>query len=759
MDSSLVVLIITAVLGVIVLSLIMAGFILDQNRFQVTTPPGTTGPTGLVCQGPGIPQKTDSVPSYTRTRPKSTATRPLGSLIPPFASVTHPVEKSYRIRSLTPHELVSPNHWLGQLMAGTSNIIMSLPYLCEVDDLGFKFSWPNSGSLTQRCPFNRSPTGGCELGAANLFYNIGWGPSIKITSRDDQALGCDLLDVDALIGTLVWQYRNSQTQSTGQLQMPLAKGCPFITVMVGRLAVALTLDFTYSLNPFNSTRTAYTIQIDAATGYLLLTDVPLTLLNEPALGYIATNLFTGTIRLAYYASTAELQNLYAYHSEVPVESTIGATLVPTGHSHLQFEWATRAIDSHDAGVLMYAMPHHHFINTNIQRIGELINHPTMGPLQLVVGPYWILSNPVSSPGFEYPIPKTGVDALILVWQTEIQNVFPNPPADTVSWCEWLGSVAILLLIGAGLNQSIQSGLDILKSNLSAIGNLGPTNTLVYDRTWNGIIGSLGLNNCQGDGDAGNAFYENHIGQFGYVVYAYAVAGHFDLEFIGANAEMALLFARTILNPYERDSSFPLWRNKDWYFGTSISSGLTPNQSRGKNIGNLGSVLLGYYGGYLLSEVLPEQRELRDWSLGMLGAEIASLQTYFQFGAAQTVTVDSAFVEGTINQRGDTYYDYNVSDGNLSFPARHASMIIPLLKPLTQSSFTAINLEWAQYLQPFIASALSARPSPEAYGYANALLSVGSSDRGPLIRNIVANSGIYLPYGSTWSSLLYWILTV
>jgi hypothetical protein len=405
---------------------------------------------------------------------------------------------------------------------------------------------------------------------------------------------------------------------------------------------------------------------------------------------------------------------------------------------------------------MYALPHHNLINPDLERIGPPIDHPLMGPIQLVAGPRWILLNQVEGPGFDYPIAPADEPVLRLVWQSEIKNVFPNPPDETISWCQWLGSVGTLLLIGAALGQDIQAGLSILKTNLNTLTQ--PNGVLAYDQTWNGIISTLGLNNCQGDGDQGNAFYENHIGQFGYLVYAYAVAGHFDPDFIKTNTSTALLFVRTIMNPYEKDPDFPLWRNKDWYFGYSIASGLTPNQTRGKNGTDLGAVGMGYYGCYLLSRVLPDQLELRDWSLAMLGLEIGALQTYFQVGASSAITIDPAFVEGTITQRGDTYYDYTVPDGSPSFPARHASMIIPLTKALTRSSPQIISSTWALYIQPFMTSAIAAQPPPEAYGYANAMASVGASDRTPFVQNIVANRSIYLPYGSTWSALLYWILT-
>jgi len=575
-----------------------------------------------------------------------------------------------------------------------------------------------------------------------------------------------------LITTVAWQYRNTITDKVGSLTIPLAKGCPFITSEINNLAISIACDFDFITPQETTGQSIYFIRSNNnSDGYVMILSRILDLSIIDNTIYLPR--FSGIIRIAYFNSPLMISVLLDNYMIYPIESTISTSVTGTGDNNsvwnvdTTFEWTTKSmnLNTTKTNLLMLALPHHNIINLVFE--SNLIYHPLIGPFRFVItnNYSWVLADAVANYTFSYPpIESTNKDSLKTVWKTEISNIISSPPSETVNWCKWLGSIANLLLIGDMLGENIDQELTILENNLSLIqmhnGAISQYNTFVYDNTWGGIISHLGLDNCAGNSDSGNAFYQSHIGQYGYLIFAYAVSGYFDLNFINSNTDTALLFARDIVNPYEFDNYFPLWRNKDWYFGFSISSGLSPQQARGKETSNIGESILGYYGCYLLSLLLNDQDELKNWSLAMLASEISSLQYYFQYISQNRIDVDPAFVQGTITQRGDTYYNYTVNTGNNLFPARNASIIVPILKPLSLISFDFIDKYWAHFVQYWMVDAVNDPTiEPESFGYAESLLSVQSTpqDHISIINNIISKSDIYLPYGSTWSSILYWIL--
>lgn len=562
-------------------------------------------------------------------------------------------------------------------------------------------------------------------------------------------------------------YINGTCQSTSGFLNSL---CTFITAEINNFSVTLECNFKFSINQSESIFQAPIYIMERSNfsdGFVIILSRSLDITIYDTTLFIPR--FSGTIRIAYFNSETMIDILINNCTVYPIESTIGTTATDTNNDvwnvDTLFEWTTRSINNIDGSLLMLALPHHNIINVVYE--SDLMFNPLIGPYRFLTtnSNSWVLADAVANYNFEYPsIGDT--ESLSMVWETEISNIINSQPRETVIWCKWLGSIATLLLIGDMLDSDISVELNILKNNLSLIqtrnGALSQYNTFIHDQTWGGIISNLGLDNCSGDCDNGNAFYESHIGQFGYLVFAYAVAGYFDKNFINTNKETALLFARDIVNPHEHDNTFPLWRNKDWYFGYSISSGLSPQQERGKDTSDIGELIFVYYASYLLSLVIDGQQELMNWSLAMLASEVTALQYYFQFASdANKIDVNSAFVQGTIPERGDTYYNYTVNTGNDTFPARNASIMVPIIKPFSLLSFDYINDQWAKFAQFWMNPAVAAPGiEPESFGYAESLLAVEATPetKQTIVNNIVASRDIYLPYGSTWSAMLYWILS-
>jgi len=141
---------------------------------------------------------------------------------------------------------------------------------------------------------------------------------------------------------------------------------------------------------------------------------------------------------------------------------------------------------------------------------------------------------------------------------------------------------------------------------------------LYDKTWGGVV-SCGclfsegkctnqFPDCPGFSDPGlnfgNGFYNDHHFHYGYHIYAAAAVAHFDPSWGKKNFERVLLLVRDIANPSKNDPSFPQFRHKDWYQGSSWASGVTfPPYLNQKNQESSSEAIAAYEGVALFGQVL------------------------------------------------------------------------------------------------------------------------------------------------------------
>lgn len=95
----------------------------------------------------------------------------------------------------------------------------------------------------------------------------------------------------------------------------------------------------------------------------------------------------------------------------------------------------------------------------------------------------------------------------------------------------------------------------------------------------------------------------------------AVVAHFKPEWGAAFFEHVLLLVRSIANPSKDDTSFPLFRHKDWYQGHSWASGVPlPPYLNGKNQESSSEAIAAYeavalYGKVMVSVFKEEYRNI------------------------------------------------------------------------------------------------------------------------------------------------------
>ena len=562
------------------------------------------------------------------------------------------------------------------------------------------------------------------------------------------------------------------------------------------------------------------------------------------------NIF-GTIRIAYYQGNYDLLGnemviaLLNNYNIYPTECTISVSeptppIIPTIDNinklttSYKYIWKTEIFDKtlNSEILLLYALPHHHIKNDYTEINLNEIENQILGINRLILTKpikttlklsntyqyYWTLENTLDnfpSNPFKYDInlqksnlqksnlQNSDLQNLVDICITELiqlidESVIIN---DMVNHFQWLSSIATTLLIGINasislnkplnyINEKFEQYIIYLCENLDLIrttkGKISDYINIIYDTTWGGIVNNANIV-CQGGIDDNNYFYNSHIGQYGYLLFAYAVAGQLSLEYVSNttfwndNENIALLFVRDVINPYQNDSYFPLWRNKDWYYGYSFSSGIqVGSQSvhfNGKETETIGRIVMGYYACYMISKLLytplksyksstkeTTAKELENWSLTMLASEINSLQQYFIITSLPPFNIDYNFTQNTISKRYDSAYAYGINNilNSIDFPDRTAYIMVPILKPLTLMSNIYINSEWADNIIKYLPCIDNNFLDNEAFIY-NIVLQVLSNPNLQaqalnLIYNKVITNNEQIDVGSTWSSAYYWVLT-
>ncbi len=124
------------------------------------------------------------------------------------------------------------------------------------------------------------------------------------------------------------------------------------------------------------------------------------------------------------------------------------------------------------------------------------------------------------------------------------------------------------------------------------------------------------------------------------MYASAVIGKEDPQFLIENREEILFLARDIANPSSSDPYFPVTRHKDWFLGHSYAAGLFVFGD-GRNQESTTEAINAYYGLYLLGLAFQPidsnlGTELTDLGRVMLAAEIVSVQKYWHIPTSSDI---------------------------------------------------------------------------------------------------------------------------
>ena len=259
-------------------------------------------------------------------------------------------------------------------------------------------------------------------------------------------------------------------------------------------------------------------------------------------------------------------------------------------------------DGTEQSLIMFALPHHMDMLTDMNAsIDSGLCLPTLhGDACLVIGQVWQVFVTLPKVGFYAKLPirkelrqtiSTSVKQDLLF---QIPDKYMKGIGDTYFSGKMLMKLARILLVAEEIGVNLKStlftnALSHLRRGVEIWLNGSAMAKFVYDQAWGGLINcGCELNETQTEClmklpdcsttfnpsyDFGNGFYNDHHFHYGYHIYAAAVVTKFDPIWGRQFHQHVLLMIRDIANPSHDDPYFPTWRHKDWYLGSSWSSGI------------------------------------------------------------------------------------------------------------------------------------------------------------------------------------------
>lgn len=733
MDGSTIVLIFTGLAVIIAVIIVLYLYFQFIKRVNEKSQPSPNNLNYCIAPGRTFDNK---APTYTRrTMRVSPSLQPMISN-KPFQSSTSTVIPNDRTRSIRNSLLLPTNYYNTQMFYGEESGILNIfPYFVNIMEKYLVFSWPDVGVVTKTCNLMDCPTG-----EANLSYTNKEGLKLSLSSLEETILSTDITDFDPLITRLTYSAQSTVTAKYGSFTVPLCRGSPYITTIIDNVGVSLA-------SSYNITQESDTNELrhvlrngNSNNGYVIYLSRPirLTLINN----IVYFPRFTGIMRIAYFNSQNHLSILDQYSNIYADECTL---TVENNYEDYSFNFKTTNMNENTNESFLFAVPPHLNVLDSINSYPQTGNG--ISPYTLVTSDDNIFkfNSTFDVPDFDYPAISN--NNLKTVWDVESVNILKNYPSSMSDFFKLMFSIANLIQIGNAAEYDTSALTTRLIQNLTQFSN----NSMIYDETWKGIVSQDGMFNCNANVDGGNSFYTNTLSDYGYLMYAYAVAVSISPSNT-LNRDIMVSLLRQVVNYSYLDNNYSFLRYKDWYFGFSGTIGVDPNPLN-KATYNISEQIFAYYAAYHLSNLL-QLEDAKNWSKLLLSTEINSINTYFRFKEGN-LNVDSEFVQGTITEQKQNSYEYNLISGNSEdfFPMRNASIMISMMKPL---SLLNVKNEWAIGTQQYMNAAMQGELSADSMLAAISLLAVDSVSGSNLENTIVNNVNNEVSLGWTWSSGIYWI---
>ncbi|KTW26479.1 hypothetical protein T552_02960 [Pneumocystis carinii B80] len=307
-------------------------------------------------------------------------------------------------------------------------------------------------------------------------------------------------------------------------------------------------------------------------------------------------------------------------------------------------------DYKNRSLLHFAMPHHiaSFDNdTTSRKTNFSLPSPTNGLMTAYTGKFWnmvendlptnISFSPYSPSGKEPSYSEEAKEAIKKAAQEEVAQNFCSQldPNSYYFSGKALSKFALLCYsIKTVLNNDtlFKECSKKLKDCLAPFVKNNYTYKLVYDQTWRGIVTERGFIK-EPFSDFGATFYNDHHFHYGYLIFAAAIMGYLDSEWIKENKDWCIDLMRDVANPVD-DAYFPAFRYFDWFTGHSWSKGLYESGD-GKDEESSSEDYNFYFAAKLLGHSINDTVMISRSSL-MLAILKRSLLSYFLYEPTNTI---------------------------------------------------------------------------------------------------------------------------
>jgi endo-1,3(4)-beta-glucanase len=501
------------------------------------------------------------------------------------------------------------NRWWQNLTLGNGgNTINSLPYLLRLNEDGVHACKPQK-----------------TFGPTYIFTafvpNLSLGATETLSNRR-------VIDFDDLSVTVKWSDPNSSMIAR------VVRGMPYVTAQyAGYTPEIETIHAVLSVNGINApqgsvhTNTRFEFFLNNGQTWVLYASGPISLTLDTLSRLSASGPFTGALRTACQEPGMEAV-LDQHFMRIPTGGKVQATAMGD-EAIMTFDW-----ESVGAGpLLMMTLPHHRDILVSPSLTG-LVTDTIKGPMIGAIGNRWFLREQLTTIEWTAPSP---IDP---AREADIRTALAGDTgqavvsADTYFGGKQLAKLGRLALIADQLGETALA--TTYRNNLAAAFQpwLDGTNpqSLVYDRTYGGIVDSTAINNPAAG--FGQGYYNDHHFHYGYFIYAAAALARGDSAWAATNEAAILHLVRDIANPTAADPAYTKMRQMDWFAGHSWAAGLF-EFGDSRNQESTSEAVNGWYAVYLWGLVTNDER-LEDLGRLMLASEIRCAKRYWQIPSSNTL---------------------------------------------------------------------------------------------------------------------------
>nr|POE47167.1 putative endo-1,3(4)-beta-glucanase [Quercus suber] len=358
--------------------------------------------------------------------------------------------------------------------------------------------------------------------------------------------------------------------------------------------------------------------------------------------------FSGYIQVAKIpGSNSTTESVYDNTAAVyPTAANVTGTVTGTSGSYT-ISWTKGG--NTDRTLLMYALPHHIdslSVSTKAATTDLQLVTTTKGYATAIRADSWTLVEadlPVDM-GFSPWTPQQGnIGIVSSAAQTAIassgnaelqQNVTAQTDTGSLYYdgkaLAKFATICVTLFEVARDEAAALSGLATLKEAFEMHINNEMPNPLVYDDAWGGAVSSASYADGNFGDDFGNTVYNDHHFHFGYFVYAAAVIGHLDNDWLneGTNKAWVNMLVRDYANSISSDAYYPFSRMFDWYHGHSWAHGLIETGD-GKDQESSSEDTMSLYAIKMWGRVIGDTNMEARGNL-MLSIQARSLQHYYLY---------------------------------------------------------------------------------------------------------------------------------